>query len=214
MGIMTSHLTNNFGRQISTLANAKVQQELNRRRECRKAIIDHALNVMNKVDRPEEVSTTALIAKMAIPRDVFKRLFDGIDDFQDALIEEGWKELMRQLRIMATQAGGRKGLDGITRAYRNYVKENSGAYYVAMCQGRDTPVGRKYVSRLGRLLYIVLASCDLGQIDLSRAAQNLADVLHGLAVMEITGETFGEVDDTVTHILKVYLNDLFNGAKA
>lgn len=214
MGIAMRHSTEHIGSQISSLANAKVQQELTRRRECRKAIVDHALKVMNKVDRPQEVTVSELIAKMAIPRDVFKRLFDGIDDFQDALIDEGWKELMRQLRLAATQAGGRKGLDGIAQAYRDYVKVNGGAYYVAMCQGRDTPVGRKYVSRLSRLLYIVLASCELGQIDLNRAASNLGDVLHGLAVVEITGETFGEIDDTVTHILKVYLNDLFNGAQA
>ncbi|MFK7802924.1 MAG: hypothetical protein AB8G95_14935 [Anaerolineae bacterium] len=210
MGSLTHRSTDYIGSSIGNIAGAEAQRELNRKREYRQTLAEKALQIMNVVARPEAVSTTALIAKMGIPRDVFKHLYAGLDDFQDDMIESGWKDLLRELRLVATTTSGREGLDAIILTYRNYVKENKGSYYVSVCQGRDASVGRKYASRLCRLLHIVLASCDLGHADLHRSAENLAEVLHGLAVMEITGETYGEVDTTITHIIRVYLNDLFN----
>lgn len=213
MGTLTQHSTEFRTNYFGTVVNKDSQQELTRKREYRAVIAGKALEIMNKAARPEELSATTLIAKLNIPRNVFKHLYDSVDDFQDDLIDSSWKELMRQLRLVATRISGREGLDEIISTYRRYVKENRGSYYLAACQGRDTPVGRKYVSRLGRLLHIVLASCDLGHDDLHRSSQNLADVLHGLAVMEITGETYGEVDTTVTIILRAFLNGLFHEIK-
>lgn len=210
MGTLSHRSTDYIGSSIGSVASGETQRELNRKREYRQVLTEKALQIMNAVARPEEVSVTALIAKMGIPRDVFQHLYNGLDDFQDELIEAGWKSLLRELRLVATRISGRDGLDAIISAYRTYVKENRGSYYISVCQGRDTSLGRKYVSRLGRLLHIVLASCDLGHADLHRSAENLGEVLHGLAVMEITGETYGEVDTTITHIIRVYLNDLYN----
>lgn len=212
MGRAIKYPTEQIGTGTDFLVDAKEQQESSHRRECRQAIIDYALSLVNGSERPEGVSAAMLVAKIGLPRHLFQRLFDGIDDFQDALIGEGWRLFMRQLRLAVADVGGRDGLNRLTRAYRQFVKTSAGTYYVALCQGRETLVGRQYVARLDRLLYTVLASCDLDQTDLQHTARNLADVLHGLAVIEITGDSLEEINETIAKILKTYIDDLFDSA--
>ncbi len=183
---------------------------LSRVREHRTVIIEKALHEMRKAKRPEGITAEFLIDQINVPDHVFFRLFESFDDFQNELINTGWKDLLRKLRHVAARTSGREALEAIIAAYRDFVNENRGSYYLSVCQGRDTAIGRKNLAQLLRLLHIVLASCNLGTIDFDIAARNLADVLQGLAVIEITGEKHGYVDSTVTHLLNNYLHGVFD----
>ena len=185
------------------------QSTSSRQREHRTVLIEKAVYLMSQSPRPEGITAEYLVRQMGIPDHTFYRLFDSLDDFQNELINTGWKDLLRKLRHVAARTSGRDGMEAIINAYREFVNENKGCYYLAVCQGRDTSIGRKNMSQLLRLLHIVLASCDLGIIDLDIAARNLADVLQGLAVIEITGEKHGYIDSTVTHLLKNYMQGVF-----
>ena len=184
-------------------------QSVNRLTKHRTVIIEKAVYLMSTSKRPEGLTPEYLVNQLAVPEHVFFRLFESLDDFQNELIDTGWKDLLRKLRHVAARKSGREGMEAIIAAYREFVNSNRGSYYLSVCLGRDTAIGRKNLTKLVRLLHIVLASCNLGTIDFEVAARNMADVLQGLAVIEITGEKHGYIDSTVTHLLKNYLEGVF-----
>lgn len=193
---------------ITHSRNGYGPSKVSRLREHRTVVIEKALYVMKLSKHPESITAEYLKSKMRVPDQAFYHLFDSIDDFRDELISAGWKDLLRRLRHIAARNTGRAGLQAIITEYRKYVNENKGGYYLAVCQGRDSAIGRKNQSQLCRLLHIVLASCGLNEIDYDTAARNLADVLQGLAVVEITGGCSGQ-EPAVTHLLNNYIYRLF-----
>lgn len=180
-----------------------------RQREHRTVVIEKALYLMSTAKRPEGLTGELIMRQLNIPEHKFFILFESFDDFENELIETGWKDLLRKLRHVATRTSGREGLDAIITAYREFVGSNKGSYYMSVCHGRESSIGRKYMGQLIRLLHIILASCNLGTIDFEVAARNMADVLQGLAVIEITGEKHGYIDSTVTHLLNNYMLGVF-----
>ena len=194
--------------QVTHSQNGYGPKKVSRLRAHRTVVIEKALYVMKLSKHPEGITAEYLKRKMKVPDHAFFRLFDSIDDFQDELISAGWKDLLRCLRHVAARTTGREGLQAIIAEYRKFVNENKGVYYLAVCQGRDSAIGRKNQSQLNRLLHIILATCELSGIDYDTAARNLADVLQGLAVVEITGGCLGQ-EPAVTHLLNNYIYRLF-----
>ena len=209
---MWNHTEEYYGssRRLSQVQMGGGQPQNNRIREHRTVLIEKALYLMSTAKRPEGITAELLVRQLEVSDHVFYRLFDSLDDFQNELINTGWKDLLRKLRHVAARTSGREGMDAIIEAYREFVNDNKGSYYLSVCQGRDTAIGRKNMSQLVRLLHIVLASCNLGTIDFDVAARNMADVLQGLAVIEITGEKHGYIDSTVTHLLNIYKQGVFD----
>lgn len=196
-------------RHFALNEHADEAQPFVRQREHRTVIIEKALHLMSTAKRPEGITGEYLVRQLDIPEHRFFLLFESFDDFENELIDTGWNDLLRKLRHVAARQSGREGLDAIITAYREFVSSNRGSYYLSVCQGRDSSIGRKYLSQLIHLLHIVLASCNLGAIDFEVAARNMADVLQGLAVIEITGEKHGYIDSTVTHLLNNYKDGVF-----
>ncbi|MEM8859521.1 MAG: hypothetical protein AAGD96_14425 [Chloroflexota bacterium] len=211
MGVSVVNQPNIMGRQSQPPPKQIREADLHVRRQVqRTVIIEKAMQVLNQQSTPRPVSVEFILRELNVPEFIFLKLFDSADEFKNELVRTGWKDLLRPLRQIVTRGPGREGLDEVISHYRQFVRENKGTYFAAACEGRNTRTGQKYTSKLIHLLHVVLASCDLGKIDLNVAAKNMADVIHGLAVVELSGGKKHNPDLMITHMLKVYLNEIFH----
>ena len=211
MGVSFFNPPNVMGRQAQLSQKQSPKADVNVRRQVqRTVIVEKAMQVLNQQSTPRPVSVEFILRELNVPEFIFLKLFDSADDFKNEIVRTGWKDLLRPLRQIATRVSGREALEEVIIHYRHFVQNNKGTYFAAACEGRNTETGQRYMSKLTHLLHIILASCDLGSADLRTSAKNMLDVLHGMAVVELTVCEKHSPDLLITHMLKVYLNELFN----
>lgn len=211
MGVSFFDPPNVMGRQAQPLPKQAPNPDAHIRRQVqRTVIVEKAMQVLNQQSTPRPVSVEFILRELNVPEFIFLKLFDSADDFKDEIIRTGWRDLVRPLRQIATRLSGREAVEQVIIHYRQFVQNNKGTYFAAVCEGRNTETGQRYMSKLTHLLHIILASCDLDDLDLRTAAQNMLDVMHGMAVIEFSVREKHSPDLLITHMLKVYLNELFN----
>jgi AcrR family transcriptional regulator len=139
---------------------------------------------------------------------------------------DGLPGLLRELALMNARAlkdrlghaaigkSGPGAIMAVAQAYRDYIKECPGLYAVSLrASGNRDPVDAELQTAENRVVEIaaaVIASFGLAGDDALHAVRGLRSLVHGFAMLEVTGG-FGlplDCDESFRRLVDIYIRGL------
>ena len=175
----------------------------------RAQIADRVTSALRKQPTITFASIETTITQLKLSDDLFYRYFDSVSDLDCEIRRRSWKRLLSMLRLVAIESSGKETLLNIARVYHRFAEDNRSIFEYVICSSRHTHEGARYFGQLGYLMRMVLLSCNVDIRKCEQMANNLIDVIHGVALLKMEGVEKRLTRKSSDEILASYISKLF-----
>lgn len=154
-------------------------------------------------------SIETTITQLKLSEDLFYRYFDSVSDLDCEIRRRSWKSLLTKLRLVAIDSSGKETLLNIAKVYHRFAEENRSIFEYVICASRHTHEGSRYFGQFGYLMRMVLLSCNVDIGKCEKMANNLIDVIHGVALLKMENAEKQLSRKSSDELLTRYISKLF-----